>query len=79
MTSKAALFHTYSLSSKNFMIQIADGSLSKVVEIGSVTITDDLVQNSILFIPLLSISNLAKDLNRVTKIIVNFRTWNRGG
>ena len=51
MTGNATLFHTYSPSSGNFMVQIADGLFSKVAGIGSVAIINDLILKSILFVP----------------------------
>ena len=71
MTGNATLFNTYSPNSGNLMVRIADGSLSKVAGIGSVTITNDLTLKSVLLVPnltcnLLSISKLTKDLNCIT-------------
>ncbi|KAK0606654.1 hypothetical protein LWI29_002135 [Acer saccharum] len=76
MTGNATLFNTYSPSSGNLMVLIADGSLSKVAGIGLVTITDDLTLKSMLLVPnltcnLMSISKLTKDLNCVTNFFSN--------
>ena len=76
MIGNATLFHTYSPSSGNFMVRIADGSLSKMAGIGSVAITDDLILKSVLFVPnltcnLLSISKLTKNLSCVTNFFSN--------
>ena len=71
MMGNADLFHTYNLCSKNFIIHLANGSMSKVVGIWSIFIIEDLALKSILLVPnltynLLSISKLTDDLIRVT-------------
>ena len=76
MTGNAKLFSAYKSNSENLMVRIADGSLSKVAGIGSVTITENLTLNSVLLVPnltcnLLSVSKLAKDLNWVTHFFSN--------
>ena len=66
MTSNVVLFHTCSPSSRNFLVQIVDRSLSKVVGIGFIAITDDLVPNFVLFVP-----NLTCNLLSIRKL----RIW----
>ena len=68
MTGNVDLLHNYNLCSENFIVRIADGSMSKVVGIGSICLTKDLILKSVLLVPniicnLLSISKLSKDLN----------------
>ena len=64
------IYSTYSPCSENFTVRIADGTMSKVVGIGSIVITEDLALKSVLLIPnltdnLLSISKITHDLNCV--------------
>ena len=82
MKGNADLFHMYSLCSENSTVRIANGSIYKVVGIGSIVITEDLALKSVLLVPnltynLLSISKLTRDLNYVTNFY--FKTWNLGG
>ena len=87
MTSNVVLFHTCSPSSRNFLVQIVDRSLSKVVGIGFIAITDDLVPNFVLFVPNLTCNLLSIRKLRIwimlliffSQVVVNFRTRNRGG
>ena len=63
MTGDPNLFNQYSPCAGNFSIRIADGSLSKIADIGFVIISEDLTLNSALLVPnlecnLLSISKL---------------------
>ena len=67
MTSNVVLFHTCSPSSRNFLVQIVDRSLSKVVGIGFIAITDDLVPNFVLFVP-----NLTCNLLSIRKLRIFF-------
>lgn len=71
----ANLFHKYIPSSKNLMVRIVDGSLSKV-GVGSIVITDNIILHSVLLVSkltcnLLSISKLIKDLNCITIFFPN--------
>ena len=71
MTGNSNLFHTFSPCSGNYMVQIADGSTSKVAGMGTIIVTKDLILKSVLLVPkltynLLSISKLTKDLRCIT-------------
>ncbi|RVW35969.1 Retrovirus-related Pol polyprotein from transposon TNT 1-94 [Vitis vinifera] len=71
MTGDATIFDTYSSCPNNLTVRIADGSLSKVVETGSVVLSRDLTLNSVLLVPnldcnLLSISKLTKEKRCIT-------------
>ncbi|RVW73200.1 Retrovirus-related Pol polyprotein from transposon RE1 [Vitis vinifera] len=71
MTGDATIFDTYSSCPNNLTVRIADGSLSKVAETGSVVISRDLTLNSVLLVPnldcnLLSISKLTKEKRCIT-------------
>ena len=72
MTGNAKLFDHYELCSSNLNARVADGSLSKVARIGSVTISNTITLHSVLLVPnldcnLVSISKLTQDLKCVTK------------
>ena len=74
MTRNANIFHKYSSGHQNFTIMIADGSLSKVANAGSIIISNNLTLDFVLLIPnfnLLSISKLTRELNCVTKFFSN--------
>ena len=65
-------FQNYTPCSRNYIVHIVDGSLSKVVGIGSIVISKDLTRNSVLLVPnldcnMLSISKLTQEKNCVTK------------
>ena len=62
--------------STTYTVRIADGSLSKVVGIGSIRVTNDLNLNFVLHVPnldynLLSINKLAHDLHCEAKFFSN--------
>ena len=72
MTRDANLFHTFSPCQENLTVRIADGSLSKVTSICSISLTKNLILDSVLLVPkldcsLLSISKLSRDKNYVAK------------
>ena len=71
MMGNPSFFHDFKPCSENFMVRIVDGSMIKMVGIGFVLISKNLVLKSILFVPdlacnLLSVSKLMKDLTCVT-------------
>ena len=77
MTGDANLFHTFSPCQENLTINIADGSLSKVIGIGSISLTKNLIFNSALLVPkldcnLLFISKLSRDKNCVAKFFSHY-------
>ena len=77
MTGNLSLLHDYKAYSKNYMVKIADGSLSKVTSTGTVYISPCLKLHSVLLVPslrcnLLSISKLTKDLNCVAKFSTGY-------
>ena len=51
MTGDPNLFNQYSPCTGNFSVRIADGSLSKIADTGSVFISKDLTLNSVLLVP----------------------------
>ena len=62
--------------STTYTVRIADGSLSKVVGIGSIRVTNDLNLNFVLHVPnldcnLLSISKLTRDLHCEARFFSN--------
>ena len=72
---EVTMLHDYKAYSKNYMVKIADGSLSKVVGTGTVYISPCFKLHSVLLVPslkcnLLSMSKLTKYLNSVA----NFST-----
>ena len=72
MTGDENLFHTFSPCQENLTVRIADGSLSKVTGIGSISLTKKLILDFVLLVPkldcnLLSINKLSKDKNCVAK------------
>ena len=66
-------FYIYSSCPNNLTSQIADGSLSKVVDTGSVVLSKDLTLNSVLLVPNLdcNLSSISK-LTKEKKCITNF-------
>ena len=76
MTGDLSVFHDDVPNFDNYTIRIADGTLSKVVGIGTVIISKDITLNSILFVPnldcnLLSVSKITRDFNCITKFSSN--------
>ena len=76
MTRDASISQHYKLNHGVSIIRIADGSLSKVVGIGTIQLTKDLIPSHVLHVPnldcnLISISKLTCDLNCVTKFYPN--------
>lgn len=74
MIGNLMVFHKYTCCHNNSPIRIADETLSRVVRIGSIIISKDIILHSILYVPklncnLLSISILTCDLNCVTKFL----------
>ena len=76
MTGDFQVFTTFKPCAHSQTVRIADGSLTPVIGTGSVTLSDDLLLSSVLFVPklncnLLSISKLTRDLHCVTKFYPN--------
>ena len=76
ITGDGTIFHEYNPCNEKYTVKIADGSLSKVVGIGSIRVTNDLNLNSVLHVPnldynLLSINKLAHDLHCEAKFFSN--------
>ncbi|KAL6334496.1 hypothetical protein AAG906_016043 [Vitis piasezkii] len=61
MTGNASFLHDFTPCYEDFMVRIADGSLPKVVGIGSVMISQKLILKSMLLVPTLT-CNLISDL-----------------
>ena len=53
MTGGAIIFQNYTPCSRDYMVCIADGSLSKVVGTGYVAISKDVTLDSVLLVPIL--------------------------
>ena len=75
ITGDGTIFHEYNPCNEKYTVKIADGSLSKVVGIGSIRVTNDLNLNSVLHVPnldcnLLSISKLTRDLHCEAKFFL---------
>ena len=73
MTGNASFLHDVTPCYEDFMVRIADGSLPKVVGIGSVMISQKLILKSMLLVPtltcnLISVSKLTRDF----KCVANF-------
>ena len=76
MTGDTNLLTRFQPCKQNWMVRIADGSLSKVAEIGLVAVSTNLTLNSVLLVPnldcnLLSVSKLSTDHNCVVKFSQN--------
>jgi len=72
MTSDASLFQECYPCLKDYKVRIADGSLSLVIGIGKVVISNTLTLQSVLLVPkltcnLLSVSKLTKDSKCIAK------------
>uniref|UniRef100_A0A803NGP2 Polyprotein n=1 Tax=Cannabis sativa TaxID=3483 RepID=A0A803NGP2_CANSA len=76
MTGNFQVFNTFKPCAHSQTVRIDDGSLTPMIETGSITLSDDLLLSSVLFVPklncnLLSISKLTRDLHCVTKFYPN--------
>ena len=76
MTGDITVFDKYSRCHDHSIVQIADGTLSKVFGKGSVVISEDITLDLVLYVPkldcnLLSISKLTNNLNCVIKFSPN--------
>ena len=76
MMGDVSILRNYKPSNEGLIVRIVDGSLSKVVGIGSVCISNQLTLNSVLFLPkldcnLLSINKLTHDWNCSSKFLPN--------
>ena len=76
MTGDITVFSQYFPCRNNNTMRITDGTLSKVVSIGSVTISENITLKLVLYVPnldckLLSISKITKDLKCVAKFFPN--------
>ena len=73
-------FQNYTPCSRDYMVHIANGSLSKVASTGFVVISKDLTLDFVLLVPnldcnFLSISKLTQEKNYVTKFFPNHRIF----
>ena len=71
MAGNESLFDSYNPCTEIYTMRIADGSVSKVVGIGSIVLTKDLILKFVLLVPnlvcnLLLVNKLIKDMNCVT-------------
>ena len=76
MTGDRSLFTSYSPCSSNLTVQIAIGSCSKVVGVGTVYVSPTFILKYVLFMPnldcnLISVHKLNRDLNCETKFVSN--------
>ncbi|KAL5804934.1 hypothetical protein ACOSQ3_031734 [Xanthoceras sorbifolium] len=80
MTGNTALLQNCTPCNDNYSIRIADGSLSKVIGIGTAVISKDITLHSALLEPklncnLLSVSKIIQTLNCVAKFSLNTCTF----